>query len=81
MKIDEVRKRAFSMPLTSPAFSAGPYGFVDREFLIITYRTDPPALEAVVPSLSMSPSSNTSSSACQTQPALAITRRPARSFP
>ena len=49
MKIDEVRKRAFAMPLTSPAFPPGPYRFVDREFLIITYRTDPAALEAVVP--------------------------------
>ena len=25
MKIDEVRKRAFAMPLTSPAFPPGPY--------------------------------------------------------
>jgi acetoacetate decarboxylase len=49
MKLDEVRKRAFAMPLTSPAFPCGPYRFVDREYLIITYRTDPAALEAVVP--------------------------------
>jgi acetoacetate decarboxylase len=49
MKIDEVRKRAFAMPLISPAFPPGPYRFVDREFFIITYRTDPAALEAVVP--------------------------------
>jgi hypothetical protein len=37
------------MPLTSPAFPPGPYRFVDREYLIITYRTDKAALEAVVP--------------------------------
>jgi acetoacetate decarboxylase len=37
------------MPLTSPAFPCGPYRFVDREYLIITYRTDPEALRAVVP--------------------------------
>jgi acetoacetate decarboxylase len=49
MKLDEVRKRAFAMPLTSPAFPCGPYRFVDREYLIITYRTDPEALEKVVP--------------------------------
>ena len=49
MKIDDVRKRAFAMPLTSPAFPRGPYRFVNREYLIITYRTDPAALEAVVP--------------------------------
>lgn len=37
------------MPLTSPAFPMGPYRFVDREFMIITYRTDPEKLRAVVP--------------------------------
>lgn len=45
----EVRKRAFSMPLTSPAFPPGPYRFVNREFFIVTYRTDPDALRAVIP--------------------------------
>ena len=49
MRIDEVRKRAFAMPLTSPAFPPGPYRFINREYLIITYRTDPAALESVVP--------------------------------
>jgi hypothetical protein len=49
MKVDEVRKRAFAMPLTSPAFPPGPYRFVDREFFIVTYRTDPAALAEVVP--------------------------------
>ena len=48
MRIDEVRKRAFAMPLTSPAFPPGPYRFINREYLIITYRTDP-AAESVVP--------------------------------
>jgi acetoacetate decarboxylase len=49
MKADEVRTRAFAMPLTSPAYPPGPYRFVDREFLIITYRTDPAVLRRVVP--------------------------------
>ena len=44
-----VRETAFAMPLTSPAFPPGPYRFVDREYLIITYRTDPEALRRVVP--------------------------------
>ena len=44
MRIDEVRKRAFAMPLTSPAFPPGPYRFINREYLTITYRTDPAAL-------------------------------------
>jgi acetoacetate decarboxylase len=37
------------MPLTSPAFPRGPYQFRDREFLIITYRTELDALRAAVP--------------------------------
>jgi len=49
MKADEVRTRAFAMPLTSPAYPPGPYRFVDREFLIITYRTDPAVLRRLVP--------------------------------
>ena len=49
MKAAEVRERAFAMPLTSPAFPMGPYRFVDREYLVITYRTDPEKLRAVVP--------------------------------
>ena len=49
MKSDEVKRRAFAMPLTSPSYPPGPYRFVDREFLIITYKTDLDALRAVVP--------------------------------
>lgn len=49
MKASEVRERAFAMPLTSPAYPPGPYRFVNREYLIITYRTDPTRLRAVVP--------------------------------
>jgi len=49
MKQGDVRERAFAMPLTSPAYPPGPYRYVNREFLIITYRTDPAKLRAVVP--------------------------------
>jgi acetoacetate decarboxylase len=49
MNETEVRERAFAMPIHSPAFPPGPYRFVDREYLIITYRTDPQALAKVVP--------------------------------
>lgn len=49
MKAKEIRETAYSMPLTSPAYPKGPYRFVDREFLVITYRTDPDKLRAVVP--------------------------------
>ena len=44
-----VRRTAWAMPLTSPSYPRGPYRFVDREFLIISYRTDPELLAAVVP--------------------------------
>lgn len=49
MNIDDVRRQAFAMPLTSPAYPPGPYRFVNREFLIITYRTDPERLRALTP--------------------------------
>ncbi|RFB78006.1 acetoacetate decarboxylase [Methylovirgula sp. 4M-Z18] len=49
MKIEDVKKSAFAMPLTSPAYPVGPYRFYDREYMIITYRTDMDALRAVVP--------------------------------
>lgn len=44
-----IAKTAFAMPFTSPAFPVGPYRFTDREFLIISYRTDPEALARVIP--------------------------------
>jgi acetoacetate decarboxylase len=49
MQEKQVLERAFAMPLTSPAYPPGPYHFVNREYLIITYRTDPARLRAVVP--------------------------------
>src|ERR1700719_5414607 len=49
MNQDEVRAGAYAMPLTSPAFPIGPYRFVNREFLIITHRTDPQKLRELVP--------------------------------
>jgi len=49
MNINDVRRNAYAMPLTSPAFSRGPFRFYNREYLIITYRTDMEALRAVVP--------------------------------
>jgi acetoacetate decarboxylase len=49
MRETEVRQQAFAMPLTSPAYPPGPYRFIDREYLIITYRSDPAKLRGVVP--------------------------------
>jgi acetoacetate decarboxylase len=49
MKLSDVKTKAFAMPLTSPSYPRGPYRFANREYLIISYRTDPDALRAVVP--------------------------------
>jgi acetoacetate decarboxylase len=49
MKESEIRERAFAMPFTSPAFPPGPYRFIDREYMILTYRSDPEKLRAIVP--------------------------------
>jgi acetoacetate decarboxylase len=37
------------MPLNDPAYPKGPYKFYNREFVVITYRTDIDALHEVVP--------------------------------
>jgi len=49
MKIADVRANAFAMPLNDPAYPRPPYKFYNREFVVITYRTDPEKLRAVVP--------------------------------
>ena len=83
MHENEVLKRAFAMPLTSPAYPPGPYRFVNREYLIITYRTDPAKLRSSFRLRSKSTnarrSSNTNSSVCRIQTVLATTRKAARS--
>jgi acetoacetate decarboxylase len=37
------------MPLTSPSYPRGPYRFINREYLTITYETDMDLLRALVP--------------------------------
>jgi len=49
MNINDVRSKAFAMPFTSPAYPPGPYRFVNREYLVLTYRTDEEKLRALVP--------------------------------
>lgn len=49
MKAEDIRKRAFTMPFASPAYPPGPYKFYNREYLIITYRTNPDSLRMAVP--------------------------------
>lgn len=38
-----------SMPLASPSYPHGPYRFIDREYLIVTYESDPDAIRAALP--------------------------------
>lgn len=47
--VELIRSNAFAMPLTNPSYPRGPYRFVNREYLVITYRTDMEAINAVVP--------------------------------
>lgn len=49
MTEDDVRRNAFAMPINNPAYPPGPYRFVDREYLIISYRTDPAVLQQLIP--------------------------------
>lgn len=49
MTLNDVKEQAFSMPLCSPSYPLGPYRFINREYLIISYKTDPDALRHVVP--------------------------------
>ena len=38
-----------SMPAASPSYPRGPYRFIDREFMIVTYETDRDLLREAVP--------------------------------
>src|SRR6478609_5252344 len=38
-----------SMPAAGPSYPAGPYRFIDREYMIITYETDAQAIRAQLP--------------------------------
>ncbi|HEY2872920.1 MAG TPA: acetoacetate decarboxylase [Reyranella sp.] len=58
MKIADVRAKAFAMPLNNPAYPPGPYKFYNREFIVISYRTDPALLQKVVPE-PLTPAGNT----------------------
>lgn len=38
-----------SMPAAGPSYPAGPYRFINREFLVITYETDPELIREALP--------------------------------
>lgn len=45
----DVKEKAFAMPINCPSYPRGPYRFVNREYLIITYETDMDLLREMVP--------------------------------
>jgi acetoacetate decarboxylase len=48
MRLAEVRRNAFAMLLNDPAYPPGLYKFYNREFIVVTHRTDPDRLREVV---------------------------------
>ena len=48
MNIDQILKLP-SMPAACPSYPLGPYRFINREYMIITYETDHDLLRAAVP--------------------------------
>ncbi|MGA7325334.1 MAG: acetoacetate decarboxylase [Rhodomicrobium sp.] len=48
-----------SMPIASPSYPRGPYRFIDREYLIVTYESDPDAIRAALPEPMLPDGSNT----------------------
>lgn len=48
-----------SMPLASPSYPRGPYRFIDREYFIVTYESDPEAIRDALPEPLMPDGSNT----------------------
>ncbi len=48
MKLADVLKQS-SMPISSPSYPRGPYRFLNREYLIIAYESDPQAILDAVP--------------------------------
>ncbi|KTD23613.1 acetoacetate decarboxylase [Legionella lansingensis] len=49
MNESQIKKNAFNMPFCSPSYPPGPYRFINREYLIVTYETDIDLLREVVP--------------------------------
>jgi acetoacetate decarboxylase len=58
MKIEDVLTMS-SMPIASPSYPRGPYRFLNREYLIITYETDPQAIAEALPAPLVPDGSNT----------------------
>lgn len=48
-----------SMPIASPSYPRGPYRFINREYFIVSYESDPEAIRAALPEPLESDGSNT----------------------
>jgi acetoacetate decarboxylase len=48
MRTEDILKLP-SMPLAGPSYPKGPYRFIDREYLVITYETDPELIREQLP--------------------------------
>ncbi len=84
MREEEIRNNAFGMPVHSPAYPRPPFRFINREYFIISYETEPDALGAVVVPQPLdvdSASSTTNSFGCRTPLDSATTRKADRSSP
>jgi acetoacetate decarboxylase len=46
---NQLLEQGFSLPFSNPTYCKGPYRFINREYLIITYETEMEALQEVVP--------------------------------
>jgi Acetoacetate decarboxylase (ADC) len=46
---NEGSQKLSSMPLSSPSYPRGPYRFINREYLIVTYESDPGAVREALP--------------------------------
>lgn len=58
MDIQNILKLS-SMPMASPSYPRGPYRFVDRQYFIIVYESDPQAIREAVPEPLVPDGSNT----------------------
>lgn len=57
MKIAEIINQS-SMPIASPSYPKGPYRFINREYLIVTYESDPNDIREALPEPLMPDGSN-----------------------
>lgn len=49
MNKEDVVKKSFAMPFTSPAYPRGPYRYINREYFIVSYETEIDLLKKIVP--------------------------------